>query len=67
MEENNNIKGSYAQQGAMIGNAVGDIVALVYAFKIKSGFWKGLGLVLLGGLSGGGLGYGIGSVIKKNN
>ena len=67
MEKNSNIKGTYAQQGAMIGHAVGDIVALVYAFKIKSGFWKGLGLVLLGGLSGGGLGYGIGSVIKKNN
>ena len=66
MQENNNMEGTYAKQGAMIGNAVGDIVGLVYAFKIKSGFFKGLGLVLLGGIAGAGLGFGIGSVVKKN-
>lgn len=56
---------SYAKQGAWVGNALGDIIALTYAFKTKSGFWKGFGYVLLGGLTGGALGFGVGSLIKK--
>lgn len=59
------VLGSYAKQGAWVGNALGDVIALAYAFKTKSGFWKGFGYVLLGGLTGGALGFGVGSVIKK--
>lgn len=32
---------------------VGGIVGIVYAFKVKSGFWKGAGYYLLGGMVGG--------------
>ena len=59
------VLGSYAKQGAWVGNALGDVIALAYAFKTKSGFWKGFGYVLLGGLTGGALGFGVGSIIKK--
>jgi len=59
------VLGSYAKQGAWVGNALGDVIALAYAFKTKSGFWKGFGYVLLGGLTGGALGFGVGSLIKK--
>ena len=62
---NAEILGSYAKQGAWVGNALGDVIALAYAFKTKSGFWKGFGYVLLGGLTGGALGFGVGSIIKK--
>ena len=62
---NAEVLGSYAKQGAWVGNALGDVIALAYAFKTKSGFWKGFGYVLLGGLTGGALGFGVGSLIKK--
>lgn len=32
---------------------VGGIVGIVYAFQVKSGFWKGAGYYLIGGLVGG--------------
>jgi hypothetical protein len=32
---------------------VGGIVGIIYAFKVKSGFWKGAGYYLLGGMVGG--------------
>ena len=62
---NAEVLGSYAKQGAWVGNALGDVIALAYAFKTKSGFLKGFGYVLLGGLTGGALGFGVGSLIKK--
>jgi len=33
-------------------SGAGQLAALVYAFKIKSGFWKGAGLFILGGIAG---------------
>jgi hypothetical protein len=59
-EQNNNSKIGY-----QIGSSVGGIVGLGYAFKVKSGFWKGWGYLILGGLVVGGLGYGIGMAIPK--
>lgn len=56
--------------GARIGSSLGFIVALGYAFKVKSGFWKGWGYTILGSMALGGLGAGVGFAIdssKKNN
>lgn len=56
---------NYSREGQMLGSSVGIIIGLRYAFKTKSGFLKGFGYFLLGSLVVGGLGYGVGSVIKK--
>ena len=56
--------------GGRIGSSLGFIVALGYAFKVKSGFWKGWGYTILGSMALGGLGAGVGFAIdssKKNN
>jgi len=58
-------KNSYALSGLRIGGGLGNIAGIIYAIKVKSGFWKGFGFFALGGLTLGGLGYGIGSLIKK--
>ena len=58
-------KNSYALSGLRIGGGLGNIAGIIYAIKVKSGFWKGFGFFALGGLTVGGLGYGIGSLIKK--
>ena len=51
--------------GYKIGSPIGFTIGLVYAFKVKSGFWKGWGYTILGGLALGGIGYGIGMAIPK--
>tara|TARA_R110000824_G_scaffold187856_2_gene369125 strand:- start:653 stop:889 length:237 start_codon:yes stop_codon:yes gene_type:complete len=51
--------------GAKIGSSIGFIIALGYAFKVKSGFLKGWGYTILGSMALGGLGYGIGMAVKK--
>lgn len=48
----------------LMGN-LGWALALVYAFKTKSGFWKGVGYVILGSIALGGVGYGIDSFNKN--
>ncbi len=57
--------------GARIGSSLGFIVALGYAFKVKSGFLKGWGYTILGSMALGGLGAGVGLAIdsskNKNN
>tara|TARA_B100001093_G_scaffold367136_2_gene351965 strand:+ start:10311 stop:10679 length:369 start_codon:yes stop_codon:yes gene_type:complete len=58
-------KNSYALSGLKIGGGLGNIAGIIYAIKVKSGFWKGFGFFALGGLTVGGVGYGIGSLIKK--
>lgn len=54
--------------GAKIGSSLGFIVALGYAFKVKSGFLKGFGYTILGSMALGGLGAGVGLAIdsRKN-
>jgi len=32
---------------------------VAYAFAKKTGFWKGWGIAIIGGIVGGGIGYGI--------
>ena len=51
--------------GGQIGSSIGFVIALGYAFKVKSGFWKGWGYTILGSMALGGLGYGIGMAVKK--
>ena len=58
---------NYAFEGRMVGASLGILGAVGYAFKTKSGFLKGLGYWVLGGLVLGGVGYGVGLVIKKKN
>ena len=48
-----------------IGASVGALAGVAYAFKVKSGFWKGWGYSILGGLLIGGLAYGIGLALEK--
>lgn len=57
---------NYSYLGRNIGSSVGFALALGYAFKVKSGFWKGWGYTILGSLALGGIGYGIGMAVKKN-
>lgn len=57
---------NYSYLGRNIGSSVGFAIALGYAFKVKSGFWKGWGYTILGSMALGGLGYGLGMAIKKN-
>ncbi|MBW2998137.1 hypothetical protein KY321_01240 [Candidatus Woesearchaeota archaeon] len=52
--------------GARIGSSLGFIVALGYAFKVKSGFWKGWGYTILGSVALGGLGAGVGLAIDSS-
>jgi len=52
---------------AKIGGGVGVALGLGYAIETKSGFWKGFGFALIGGLASSGLGYGIGKLIKKKS
>lgn len=67
MENNQGIKenNNYSNTGWQIGGSIGSIAGVAYAFKVKSGFWKGWGYMILGGLLIGGLGYGIGMAIPK--
>ena len=57
---------NYSYLGRNIGSSVGFALALGYAFKVKSGFWKGWGYTILGSMALGGIGYGVGMAIKKN-
>jgi len=50
---------------AQIGSGVGFTIGLVLAFKNKTGFWKGWGYTILGGMALSGIGYGVGKLIKK--
>ena len=52
--------------GAKIGSSLGFIVALGYAFKVKSGFLKGWGYTILGSMALGGLGAGVGLAIDSS-
>lgn len=67
--EDNNLKTSVIS--GKIGGSLGFIIGLGYAFKVKSGFWKGFGYTFLGSMALSGLGYGIGLAIdsskKQNN
>lgn len=54
-----------SKQIGQIGSATGMIIGIAYAFKVKSGFWKGWGYGIIGSIALGGLGYAIGTVIKK--
>jgi hypothetical protein len=49
-----------------IGSSIGLIVALAYSFKVKSGFSKGFGYVILGSMALGGIGAGIGLAIDTS-
>lgn len=56
---------NYSFEGRAIGGSIGILASLGYAFKTKSGFWKGMGYWLIGSIAVGGLGYGVGTLIKK--
>jgi len=56
---------NYSFEGRTLGASIGIIGGVAYAFKTKSGFLKGLGYWLLGSIVVGGLGYGVGTLIKK--
>ena len=43
---------------------IGWTTGLVYAFSVKSGFWKGLLYVTLGSMAGSGIGAGV-DLLKK--
>ena len=58
---------NYTLEARTVGGSLGFIVGLGYAFKVKSGFWKGWGYTILGSIALGGLGYGIGMAIKKKD
>jgi hypothetical protein len=60
------IKNTYMKEGYQIGSTLGFAIALGYAFKVKSGFWKGWGYTILGGIALGGIGAGIGMLKKKD-
>ena len=53
-------------KGAKLGVALGNITMLIYAFHVKSGFWKGFLYVGLGGLMGAGLGGAIEKLTKPD-
>lgn len=56
---------NYSFEGRNLGASIGIIASLGYSFKTKSGFLKGLGYWILGSIVVGGLGYGVGTLIKK--
>lgn len=49
-----------------IFGGIGFASGVVYAFHKKTGFWKGWGIAIIGGLCLYGIGYGIDSLINKN-
>ena len=53
--ENNLNSGKWKSLMSGIGFAGG----VVYAFAKKTGFWKGWGIAIIGGIVAGGIGYGI--------
>jgi hypothetical protein len=53
-------------EGYKIGSSLGFVAGLGYAFKVKSGFWKGWGYTILGSIAIGGIGAAIGYSIKKD-
>ena len=50
-----------------LGTAVGNLAGLYFAFKHKTGFWKGTGYFLLGGLAGSLTGYIVSKAIPKKD
>lgn len=42
-----------------IGSSVGFATGVIYAFSKKTGFWKGLGIAIIGNITLGGIGYAI--------
>jgi hypothetical protein len=56
-----------SEQIGQIAGAIGSIAGIAYAFKVKSGFWKGWGFAIIGSVALGGLGYAIGSTIKNKD
>jgi hypothetical protein len=44
---------------AKIGSSVGFASGVIYAFSKKTGFWKGLGIAIIGNITLGGVGYAI--------
>tara|TARA_Y100000389_G_scaffold113651_1_gene110760 strand:- start:3806 stop:4114 length:309 start_codon:yes stop_codon:yes gene_type:complete len=56
---------NYSFEGRNIGSSIGFALGVAYAFKVKSGFWKGWGYAILGGFILGGVGYGVGMAKKK--
>ena len=62
MEENNFIK----SRGRQIGGSIGFALGVAYAFKTKSGFWKGWGYAIIGGIALGGIGYALDSGRKDS-
>ena len=44
-------------RGRQIGGSIGFALGIAYAFKTKSGFWKGWGYAIIGGIALGGIGY----------
>lgn len=49
---------------ALLGG-LGFAMGIAYAFRYKSGFWKGWGIAIVGGIAGSGIGYGIDQFSKK--
>ncbi len=58
---------NYSFEGRNLGSSIGFAIGVAYAFKVKSGFWKGWGYAILGSIVLGGVGYGVGMAKKKKN
>ena len=58
---------NYSFEGRNVGSSIGFAIGVAYAFKVKSGFWKGWGYAILGSIVLGGVGYGVGMAKKKKN
>ena len=58
---------NYSFEGRNVGSSIGFAIGVAYAFKVKSGFWKGWGYSILGSIVLGGVGYGVGMAKKKKN
>lgn len=48
----------------LIGS-IGFAAGVIYGFKNHTGFWKGWGCAIVGGIVGSGIGYGIDQFSKK--
>lgn len=46
--------------------SIGTASGVIYAFSKKTGFWKGLGIALIGGFVAGGIGYGIDNIMNNS-
>jgi hypothetical protein len=57
----------YKNKFGILLSSVGSLGALIYAFKVKSGFWKGFGYTLLGGIFLGSVGYGIDVLVNGDD